>query len=88
MPFWPVNQSMPPLSKVAVLRFAFSKPFGSGNSFTSWLFGSTRAIAFSPLSVIQAAPSGPAITPCGDAPLPSGTCSTLPVFGSRMPSAP
>ena len=63
MPLCPVNQSTPFLSKVAVLRLARSKPFGSGNSCTALAAGSKRAIAFCPLSVIQAAPSGPAITP-------------------------
>ena len=50
--------------------------------------GSKRTIAFCPPSVIQAARSGPTMTPCGAESGPSGICSSLPVFGSRMPSAP
>ncbi len=59
--------------------------FGSGNTFTALVAGSTRTMAFWPLSVTQAAPSGPTITPCGDEPWPSGISSTLPVFGSSRP---
>jgi hypothetical protein len=38
--------------------------------------------------VIQAAPSGPVITPCGADPGPSGTSRTLPLRGSRWPRVP
>src|SRR5918998_2939652 len=45
-------------------------------------------MALRPLSVIQGAPSGPTITPCGAEPLPSSTWKVLPVAGSRLPSSP
>ena len=79
---------MPLRSKVAVLRLASGKFAGSGNSFTALVAGSTRAMAFCPPSVTQAARSGPTITPCGAAPAPRDICVVLPVFGSRMPIAP
>src|SRR6267143_1509081 len=88
MPLWPVNQCTPLLSKIAVLRLAYPLPSGSGQAFTWRVFGSTRTIAFWPPSVSHGAPSAPAITPCGEEPAPSGTNSTLPLFGSRMPSSP
>jgi hypothetical protein len=45
-------------------------------------------MAFSPLSVIQGAPSGPTITPCGAEPGPNATSRTSPVPGSSQPSSP
>ena len=35
--------------------------FGSGNTFTAFVVGSTRTTAFWPLSVTHAAPSGPVL---------------------------
>src|SRR5688572_9747945 len=61
---------------------------GSFHTVSFSVLGSKRTIAFKPLSVIHAALSGPWTTPCGAEPSPSGTCRILPVFGSRMPSAP
>ena len=61
---------------------------GSGYFFTANVFGSTRTIAFWPPSVIQGAPSGPTITPCGAEPAPSAISLTSPVFGSSQPSSP
>lgn len=83
---------MPRPSKVAVLRFAGCSA-ASGNRCTASVSASTRTIAFRPLSVTQAAPSGPTITPCGAergpcAPSPSGMRSTSPVSGSSRPSSP
>ena len=51
-------------------RFAAGRSLGSGKSLTARVTGSTRAIAFCRPSVIQAAPSGPTITPWGAAPGP------------------
>src|SRR5438067_12370075 len=79
---------MPDVSNTGVLRLAFGNSFGSGNTLTALVFGSTRTIAFSPPSVTQAAPSGPTMTPCGAEPLPSGTRCTSPLVGSSRPSSP
>src|SRR6185436_6964877 len=84
----PVNQRTPFRSKVAVLRFAAARSGGSGNRWTSLVTGSTRTIASRPPSVIQGAPSGPTMTPCGADPEPSGISRTSPVAGSRCPSVP
>ena len=88
MPLWPVNQSTPRLSNVAVLRFAYPVLAGSGNRRTFRVRGSTRTIAFRPPSVIHGAPSGPTITPCGAEPLPSAVSRERPVLGSSQPSWP
>src|SRR5438132_13077373 len=72
---------MPWRSKVAVFRFALRRSLGSGKSLTARVAGSTRAIAFCPPSVIQAAPSGPTITPWGAAAGPSAIRSDFPVLG-------
>ena len=61
---------------------------GSGKRSTVSVTGSTRTIAFSPLSVIQGAPSGPTITPCGAEPEPNGMWCVSPVVGSNRPSSP
>src|SRR5687768_3784288 len=45
-------------------------------------------MAFRPESVIQGAPSGPTMTPCGAEPTPRGMWVVFPVPGSRRPSAP
>jgi hypothetical protein len=45
-------------------------------------------LAFRPPSVIQAAPSGPTITPCGAEPEPIGIASSLPFLGSSRPRKP
>ena len=74
--------------EAAVLRLALRRSLGSGKSFTPRVAGSTRAIAFCPPSVTQAAPSGPTITPCGAAPGPSAIRSDLPVLGLSWPSLP
>src|SRR2546425_1887916 len=87
-PACPVNQRAPVLSKVAVLRFAFPRPAGSGYRVTSFVLGSTRTIAFWPPSVIQGAPSGPTMTPCGAEPGPSLIALVCPVLGSSQPSSP
>ncbi len=87
-PDCPVNQIRPLRSNAAVLRFAPAASAGSGHTFTARVSGSTRTIAFSPLSVIHGAPSGPTITPCGAERAPSFTSTTRPVAGSRMPSVP
>src|SRR5918994_2564983 len=78
---------MPRRSNVAVFRFAY-REVGSGKRRTRCVRASTRTIAFNPLSVTQAAPSGPTITPCGDDPAPSRTRRMLPVRGSSRPSSP
>jgi hypothetical protein len=78
----------PFLSNVAVLRFTPGASSGSGHAFTALVFASTRTIAFNPLSVIHALPSGPTITPCGAERAPSFTSSTLPLARSRMPRVP
>ena len=88
MPAWPVNQSTPSPSNAAVLRFAPGRSAGSGKTATSCVAGSTRTIAFSPPSVIQGAPSGPTMTPCGAEPSPSAIVVTSPVAGSSWPSVP
>ena len=79
---------MPVGSKTAVLRFAPGRSAGSGKTRTSSVAASTRTIAFRPPSVIQAAPSGPVMTPCGAEPAPSGISRTSPVAGSRWPRRP
>src|SRR5437879_1080814 len=79
---------MPWRSKAAVFRFAARRSLGSGKSLTARVAGSTRAIAFCPPSVTQAAPSRPTITPWGAAPGPSAIRSDLPVLGSSRPSLP
>src|SRR5438094_9185741 len=83
MPLCPVNQRTPPRSNVAVLRFAPGLFLGNGKTLISSLPGSTRTIAFNPPSVIQGAPSGPTMTPCGWDLSPSLTLRTLPVTGPR-----
>ena len=88
MPACPVNQMRPLPSNAGVLRLAPARSLGSGQVLTSLLAGSTRTMALSPLSVTQAAPSGPTMTPCGAEPCPSGTRSTSPVLGSSRPSTP
>src|SRR5262245_34992642 len=88
MPFWPVNHNMPRASNVAVLRLARGRSWGSGKTLTSSVAGSTRTIALSPPSVIQGAPSGPTITPCGAEPEPSLTSCVSPVEGLSQPSSP
>src|SRR5581483_4548518 len=91
MPLWPVNQRMALPSKVAVFRFAARRLAGSGKRWISLVTGSTRTIAFRPPSVIQGAPSGPAMTPCGAERWPSalsGIQRDSPVIGSSQPSAP
>src|SRR5688572_21582231 len=45
-------------------------------------------MAFKPPSVIQGAPSGPTMTPCGAEPSPSGISLTSPVSGSSRPNLP
>src|SRR5262245_11268432 len=87
-PDWPVNHSMPSGSKTAVFRLASGRSGGSGWGSTPSVAGSTRTMALSPPSVIQGAPSGPMITPCGAEPGPSGISSTVPVSGCRRPSSP
>src|SRR5450755_1753346 len=63
-------------------------PAGSGKTRTSRAGQPTRTRASCPPSVIQAALSGPWITPCGAEPRPSGTSSVRPVFGSNQPRSP
>src|SRR5918995_3043439 len=90
MPDCPVNHSVPPGSKTAVLRLA-SLPVPSdanGNVRTSDVEGSTRTMAFRPPSEIHGAPSGPTMTPWGREPGPRSISSTAPVPGSRRPSFP
>ena len=73
MPLWPVNHSVPFLSKVAVFRLANGdSPSGNGNVFTSSVVGSTLTMAFRPPSVIHGAPSGPTITPWVQTPVLEG----------------
>src|SRR5437867_3694192 len=50
--------------------------------------GSTRTMAFRPPSVIQGAPSGPTITPCGRDFSPSLMRWIWPVAGSNRPRSP
>jgi hypothetical protein len=50
--------------------------------------GATRTIAFCPPSVIQGAPSGPTITPCGAERSPSLMWRVSPLAGSSRPSSP
>jgi hypothetical protein len=88
MPFWPVNHSRPAPSKAGVLRLASAASAGSGKLVTFSVAGSTRTMALRPPSVIQAAPSGPAMTPWGAESAPSASWRVAPVAGSRMPSAP
>ena len=59
-------------SKAAVFKLVYPISAGSGKTLTSSVSGSTRTMALSPLSVIQGAPSGPTITPCGEDPDPNG----------------
>src|SRR5207249_10902772 len=87
-PAWPVNQRIPSRSNAAVLRLTAANVCGSGKRFTSFVFGSTRRIAFWPPSVIHGAPSGPTMTPCGAEPGPSLTALVCPVLGSSQPSSP
>src|SRR5205814_363450 len=58
---------MPWRSKVAVFRFALRRSLGSGKSLTARVAGSTRAIAFCPPSVTQAAPRAVELTRRGGA---------------------
>ena len=88
MPFCPVNQRIPRLSNVAVLRFALPIEGGSRKPRKAVVPGSTRTIALSPPSVTHAAPSGPTMTPCGADPSPSGISVVPPVAGSSRPSLP
>ena len=83
-----MNHNVPARSKTAVFRLAFGRPDGRGNDRIWSVAGSTRTIASRPLSVIQAAPSGPVMTPCGDEPAPSGISRMVPVAGSRWPRTP
>jgi len=46
MPFWPVNQCTPSLSKAPVLRFVYPVSSGSFQLLISSVFGSNRTIAF------------------------------------------
>ena len=71
-----------------MLRLTAGRSAGRGKRCTALVVGSTRTIAFRPPSVIQGAPSGPTITPCGADPSPSGTSSVRPVSGSRRPNRP
>src|SRR5215218_1490026 len=86
IPFWPVNQTTPSGSMVAVLRLAFGP--ASGQTAISRVSASTRTIAFNPVSVTHAAPSGATTTPCGEEPSPRGIVSMAPDTGSSNPSAP
>src|SRR5215213_1379511 len=82
---------MPLLSKAAVFKLAAGRPGGSGNRWTSLVKGSTRTMAFRPPSVIQGAPSGPTITPCGaerSPARPRATWRVSPVAGLSQPSEP
>src|SRR5205823_8179437 len=88
MPLCPVDQRTPPRSNVAVLRFAPGLFLGNGKTLISCVDGSTRKMAFSPPSVIQGAPSGPTMTPCGWDLSPSLIRRTFPVAGSRRPNSP
>ena len=83
---WPVNQSTPRRSNVAVFRSA-RRP-GNGNTCTPSVVGSTRTIALRPPSVSQTPSSGPMITPWGADPGPIGTTVTSPVAGSSRPTVP
>ena len=71
---------------MAVLRLAFAP--ASGQTAISRVSASTRTIAFNPVSVTHAAPSGATTTPCGEEPSPSGIVSIAPDTGSSSPSAP
>ena len=79
---------VPRPSKTPVLRLALAKRSGSCQSCTRWSRGSTRAIAFCPPSVTQAAPSGPRMTPCGAAPWPRFTAADARPGGSSRFSVP
>src|SRR2546422_9239410 len=87
-PAWPVNQRIPSRSNAAVLRLTAANVGGSGRRLPSFVFGSTRTIAFWPPSVIHGAPSGPTMTPCGAEPGPSLIALVCPVLGSSQPSSP
>ena len=52
------------------------------------LSGSTRTMAFNPLSVTHGAPPGPTMTPWGREPAPNGVWLVSPVSGSSHPSSP
>ena len=67
---------------------AFGRSGGKGNTSTDRSIGSTRTMAFNPLSVTHGAPSGPTITPWGRDPAPSSVCLVSPVSGSSHPRAP
>src|SRR5918997_4940982 len=71
---------------VAVLRLAFGP--ASGQTAISRFSPATRTIAFNPVSVTHAAPSGATTTPCGEEPSPRGIVSMAPDAGSSNPSAP
>src|SRR5215204_6669272 len=71
---------------VALLRLAFAP--ARGQTAISRVSASTRTIAFNPVSVTHAAPSGSTTTPCGDEPSPRGIVSIAPDTGSSSPSAP
>src|SRR5215204_7223085 len=86
IPFCPVNHTTPSGSIVAVLRLAFAP--ASGQTANSRVSASTRTMAFNPVSVTHAAPSGPTMTPCGEEPSPSGIVSIAPDTGSSSPSDP
>ncbi len=83
-----MNHRTPSPSNAAVFRLAFGADAGSGKALTASVAGSTRRIALRPPSVIQGAPSGPTITPCGAEPGPRGISRTAPVRGSSQPSSP
>src|SRR5688572_12166249 len=87
-PDWPVNHSVPDVSKTAVLRFTSGRSAGRSNARTSSVSPSTRTIALRPPSVIHAASSGPVITPCGADPDPNGISRMSSVAGSKWPSTP
>jgi len=61
---------------------------GSGKTSTASVSSSTRTMAFRPLSVIHAAPSGPTMTPWGAEFSPRGINRMSPVAGSKRPSSP